>query len=55
MAVDKQSSEIGANGMTFDKYGIYRIPTFIVIDKEGTLMGKWDHSIEEEVEELLSK
>ncbi|MBC8460385.1 MAG: carboxypeptidase regulatory-like domain-containing protein, partial [Deltaproteobacteria bacterium] len=56
MAVDKQSPEIGANGMTFDKYGVVRFFKFIVINKEGVLHTEiWPHSLEGNIQELLSK
>jgi len=57
IAVDKESPEIGAKGMTFDKYGVAWSPTlFIVIDKEGTVHTDiWDSSLEEKIKELLSK
>jgi len=53
MAVDKQSPEIGAKGMTFDKYGVSYFPKFILVDKEGILhTDVWDHGLEEKIQEL---
>jgi peroxiredoxin len=54
IAVDKESPEIGAYGMTFDKYGVWYFPKFIVIDKEGMLhTDMQDYSLEEKIKELL--
>jgi RNA polymerase sigma factor (sigma-70 family) len=56
IAVDKESPEIGAYGMTFDKYGVWYFPKFIVVDKEGTVhTDVGDYSLEEKIKELLSK
>ena len=56
MAVDKQSPQIGAYGMTFDKYAVWNFRPFIVMDKKGILhTDVWDHALEEQIKKLLSE
>jgi len=56
IAVDKESSEIGAKGETFDKYGVWHSSKFIVIDKKGIVhTDVRDDNIEGKIKELLYK
>jgi protocatechuate 3,4-dioxygenase beta subunit/peroxiredoxin len=56
IAVDKKSSIAVADGMTFDKYGVFQAPRAIIINKDGTVRGKVEpFEIEKTIQELLLK